>query len=355
MQRPRQVTVWASASPTPSPSPRHAPAHHPNGERSRPAPRVLPGGGPANTAVSLGRLGTPIRFLGRLSGDVFGRLFRAHYGSGVDLSDCADGGRTQHAGRRRTGREDRPPYSLPRRGHGGLAVDAGGTGRGWTLRAPVCVHTGSLALVREPGGRGWWRSSWPRAAPAATGQHRPQRPAAAGRAGRLPRPPGRLVRAGRHPAAERGATWDCVAAGTPPEAGLRQWHAAGVRLVVVTLGAQGALASLDGERLAYPGCPHGWSTPSARATPSPQGFCTTSADAASSAAGWSISGSATSRQPARIGTAVAALTCCRRRPQPAVGEPVGIRTQQLACEGCRRRAGVDPSGALTGSRRGPMI
>lgn len=40
--------------------------------------RVHPGGGPANTAVALARLGTPTRFLGRLSGDVFGRLFRAH-------------------------------------------------------------------------------------------------------------------------------------------------------------------------------------------------------------------------------------------------------------------------------------
>jgi len=48
--------------------------------------RVLPGGGPANTAVSLARLGTPARFLARLSGDMFGRLFRAHSeASGVDL------------------------------------------------------------------------------------------------------------------------------------------------------------------------------------------------------------------------------------------------------------------------------
>ena len=38
--------------------------------------RVLPGGGPANTAVALARLGTATRFLGRLSGDVFGSLFR---------------------------------------------------------------------------------------------------------------------------------------------------------------------------------------------------------------------------------------------------------------------------------------
>lgn len=51
--------------------------------------RVLPGGGPANTAVALARLGVPTRFLARLSGDVFGRMFRAHLeASGVDLSDA---------------------------------------------------------------------------------------------------------------------------------------------------------------------------------------------------------------------------------------------------------------------------
>ena len=43
--------------------------------------RVLPGGGPANTAVALARLNTPTHFP-----DVFGRLFRAHLeASGVDL------------------------------------------------------------------------------------------------------------------------------------------------------------------------------------------------------------------------------------------------------------------------------
>ncbi|GHE13936.1 hypothetical protein GCM10010339_82870 [Streptomyces alanosinicus] len=59
----------------------------PAGAANELALRVLPGGGPANTAVALARLGTPARFLARLSGDVFGRLFRSHLeASGVDLS-----------------------------------------------------------------------------------------------------------------------------------------------------------------------------------------------------------------------------------------------------------------------------
>jgi fructokinase len=40
--------------------------------------------------------------------------------------------------------------------------------------------------------------------------------------------------------------------GTPPEQACDIWHAAGARLVVITRGADGALASLDGERVQVP-------------------------------------------------------------------------------------------------------
>jgi fructokinase len=47
--------------------------------------RPYPGGGPFNTAVALGRLGVPVGFLGRLSDDPFGRLLDAKLAeSGVD-------------------------------------------------------------------------------------------------------------------------------------------------------------------------------------------------------------------------------------------------------------------------------
>ena len=49
--------------------------------------RVLPGGGPVNTAVALSRLGTPTQFLGRLAGGPVGRLLRRHLSdSRVDIS-----------------------------------------------------------------------------------------------------------------------------------------------------------------------------------------------------------------------------------------------------------------------------
>src|SRR4051812_4432444 len=46
-----------------------------------------PRGGPANTALTLGRLGAPVRLAARLSTDAFGARIRAHLtDSGVDLS-----------------------------------------------------------------------------------------------------------------------------------------------------------------------------------------------------------------------------------------------------------------------------
>ena len=48
--------------------------------------RPHPGGGPFNTAVALGRLGVPVGFFGRLSTDVYGHLLEGRFSEcGVDL------------------------------------------------------------------------------------------------------------------------------------------------------------------------------------------------------------------------------------------------------------------------------
>jgi fructokinase len=49
--------------------------------------RAVPGGGPFNTAIALGRLGVPVAYLGTLSHDDFGGvLTRLLVGAGVDMS-----------------------------------------------------------------------------------------------------------------------------------------------------------------------------------------------------------------------------------------------------------------------------
>ncbi|MER6617976.1 PfkB family carbohydrate kinase [Streptomyces xantholiticus] len=51
--------------------------------------RAQPGGAPANVAVGLARLGTPVAFAGTLGGDAFaGSIERRLSSAGVDLSLC---------------------------------------------------------------------------------------------------------------------------------------------------------------------------------------------------------------------------------------------------------------------------
>ncbi|MEV1068539.1 carbohydrate kinase [Streptomyces sp. NPDC050263] len=222
----------------------------PAGTSNELALRVLPGGGPANTAVSLARLGTPARFLARLSGDVFGRLFRARLeASGVDLSDAV----------RAAEPSTLAVAELDAQGQAAFSFHAQNTADWqWTaeelarvdLSGAACVHTGSLALVRQPGATAV-EDFLAAAAPHATISIDPNvRPL--------------LVRPDVYRA--RLAHWCTLAdilrlseddlelllPGTPPEQACDIWHAAGVRLVVITLGADGALASLDGERVQVP-------------------------------------------------------------------------------------------------------
>ncbi|MEU6555499.1 carbohydrate kinase [Streptomyces sp. NPDC046915] len=212
--------------------------------------RVLPGGGPANTAVALARLGTPARFLARLSGDVFGRLFRSHLeASGVDLSDAVAA----------TEPSTLAVAELDAQGQAAFSFHAQNTADWqWTpaelagvdLSTTVCVHTGSLALVREPGGavvEEFLAAASSRATISIDPNVRPL----------LVRP--EVYRA-------RLAHWCALAdvlrlseddlelllPGTPPERACDIWHAAGARLVVITRGADGVLASLDGERVRVP-------------------------------------------------------------------------------------------------------
>jgi fructokinase len=121
---------------------------------------------------------------------------------------------------------------------------------GVDLSETVCVHSGSLALVREPGAAAV-EEFLATAAPQATISIDPNvRPL-------LVRP--EVYRA-------RLAHWCALAdvlrlseddlelllPDTPAEQACDIWHTAGARLVVITRGAGGALASLDGERLRVP-------------------------------------------------------------------------------------------------------
>jgi fructokinase len=212
--------------------------------------RVLPGGGPANTAVALARLGTPARFLARLSGDVFGRLFRAHLEeSGVDLSYAVAAAEPSTLAVAELDATGQAAFSFHAQNTADWQWTAGELAR-VDLSEAACVHTGSLALVREPGAavvEDFLAAASPQATISIDPNVRPL----------LVNP--QVYR-------DRLAQWcgladilrlseddlELLLPGTSPERACDVWHAAGARFVVITLGADGVLASLDGERLQVP-------------------------------------------------------------------------------------------------------
>ncbi|MEO3794756.1 carbohydrate kinase [Nonomuraea sp. B10E15] len=206
--------------------------------------RVLPGGGPANTAVALARLGTPTRFLGRLSRDVFGEMFRDRFtASGVDLSACVEAEEPSTLSVAALDPHGRAAFTFYTDG----AAD-------WQWRpheldarraGPFrCLHTGSMALVGKPG-RDAVEEFASSAAEHATISIDPNaRPSFATRDDYQ---------------VTRWCGWtdilklsdddlDFLLPGTSMERACDTWHAAGARLIVVTRGAAGALVSVDGER-----------------------------------------------------------------------------------------------------------
>ncbi|WP_371780191.1 carbohydrate kinase family protein [Streptosporangium subroseum] len=215
--------------------------------------RVLPGGSPANTAVALSRLGTSARFLGRISHDSFGALFRAHLGaSGVDLTGSVTA-------------EEPSTLAVATLDESGQAVYTfyaeGSADWQWTaaeltaerLGDVSCLHTGSLALVRAPGSEPV-EELLAEAAAHATVSIDPN------------------VRAGFVDLAvyrERMTRWCALAdivklsdddleqihPDEPFERICDAWHTAGARLIVITRGSRGATVSLDGERVTVPAPP----------------------------------------------------------------------------------------------------
>src|SRR6478736_6705073 len=217
---------------------------------------VHPGGGPANTALALARLGSTARFAGRLSTGSLGRLCRARLeASGVDLTASEDA--TEPA-----------TLAIARLDSGGAAAyefyTDGTADWAWTDGSlaplidgpfpdnspPVAVHTGTLALALQPSGR-IIENLLSRARNQLTvsidpnlrtllvpvGNYRAWIDRWAGLADILRLSEDDLVQ-----------LWP----GRTPEEAAVHLHACGVPLAIVSLGADGAFASLRGETVRIP-------------------------------------------------------------------------------------------------------
>ncbi|WP_418960460.1 carbohydrate kinase family protein [Streptomyces tritici] len=212
--------------------------------------RVLPGGGPANTAVALARLGTPARFLGRLSDDVFGRLFRGHLeASGVDLSAAVRAAEPSTLAVAELDAQGRAAYSFHAQGTADWQWTADELS-GADLASTACLHSGSLALVREPGGT-VVEEFLARASATATVSLDPNvRPLLVTPEVYRERLPRWCALADVLRLSEEDL--ELLLPAYTVERACDAWHAAGVPLVVITRGERGAVASLHGERVFVP-------------------------------------------------------------------------------------------------------
>lgn len=213
---------------------------------------VYPGGGPANTAVGLARLGTPVRFAGRLSTGTLGQLLRDHLAaSGVDLSVCVDATEPATLAVAALDAQGAATYGFYVEGTADWQWTAGELTA--AVRGASAVHTGSLALALAPGAAEIERvlaDVRPHATISVDPNVRPSvvDPSRCRTVLDRVAPLVDVLRLSEDDLAH-------LAPGASPADASDAWHARGVRLVVITLGAAGSYASLDGARVTAPAVP----------------------------------------------------------------------------------------------------
>lgn len=205
-------------------------------------PDACPGGSPANTAIALARLGTPVTFAGRFGDDHFGDLLLANLaGNDVDLRYCVEAGQPTSLA----------VVSLDADGSACYRFHVDGTAD-WAWQATelpaelphdiLAVHTGSLAVALAPGAdvltawfvrqRKWRTTSFdPNIRPALIGP----------REDYLPKLEALVAASDIVKVSEEDLAW--AYPGHDPLAVAQRWQRElDARLVIVTFGAEGAVA-----------------------------------------------------------------------------------------------------------------
>jgi fructokinase len=203
---------------------------------------AAPGGSPANVAIGLARLGVPVRFGARLADDGFGRRLRAHLAANcVDLSVAIRAHEPTSLAVVQVDEEGRVEYDF--RVH--ATADWQWTDAelaGMPLDGVVAVHTGSLAAALVPGAEPIERLVRCSKASATISYDPNCRPALMGPRAEVADRVHRLVSlADVVKVSAEDLAW--LAPGRPPAEVAATWLRYGPALVVVTLGADGALAS----------------------------------------------------------------------------------------------------------------
>lgn len=126
-----------------------SPLDAPHAEATAFVPHV--GGAPANVAITLGRLGQPVRFVGAVGRDGHGdRLFEALRAAGVDTSAVQRRAERTGIAFVRVAPTGERSFLFYRQGGADYALDADAMMRAEPLRGARAVLFGSSALVAEP-------------------------------------------------------------------------------------------------------------------------------------------------------------------------------------------------------------
>jgi fructokinase len=202
-------------------------------------PVACPGGSPANTAIALARLGTPVAFAGRFGNDRFGDLLLANLAdNGVDLSHAVEAAEPARLAVVTLGADGVPTYGF----HVSGTADWAWTDRelpGVLPSEVLAVHTGSLAVARSEKLVRWFERQRPHRVTSLDPNIRPE--LVGDRAAYLPRLRALVAASDIVKVSAEDLAW--THPGEEPVDVAGRWsRELGPVLVVVTLGSAGAVA-----------------------------------------------------------------------------------------------------------------
>lgn len=203
--------------------------------------RASPGGSPANVAVGLARLGVPTRMLARLSTDVLGRRLAAHLAAnGVDLSAAVSTGEPSSLAIVVVQQDGSARYDFRVDGTADWQWQEAELAH--ALDGVRALHVGSLSLTTPPGGA-LLRGLAERARATATVTFDPNaRPLLMGGPTEVLGVVRQMLRvADVVKASEEDVGW--LLPGRSPADVAAEWATHGPALVIVTCGADGAVAA----------------------------------------------------------------------------------------------------------------